>query len=103
VLQAQAGTRLIIDERGIPTGDRAAVPGTEYDFVAPRPIGATQLNTAFGDLGRDDHGRATVRLRAPDGCSVDLWLDDHHPYLSSTPATRCRTRNGGGARSPSSR
>jgi galactose mutarotase-like enzyme len=25
--------------------------------------------------------RATVRLRAPDGGGVDLWMDEHHAYL----------------------
>ncbi|HSD76903.1 MAG TPA: aldose 1-epimerase family protein [Solirubrobacteraceae bacterium] len=81
VLQVRAGTRLVTDERGIPTGERAAVAGTEYDFATPRPLGATSLDTAFGDLARDDHGRATVRLRAPDGGGVDVWLDEHHRYL----------------------
>ncbi len=81
VLQVQAGTRLVTDERGIPTGERAPVAGTAYDFATPRPLGATQLDTAFGDLARDDHGRAAVRLRAPDGAGIDLWLDEHHRYL----------------------
>ena len=45
--------------------------------------GATQLDTAFGDLARDGRGRgrATVRLRASDGAGVDLWLDEHDRYL----------------------
>jgi aldose 1-epimerase len=77
----QAGTRLVTDERGIPTGERATVAGTAYDFATPRPLGTTQLDTAFGDLARDDHRRATVRLRAPDGAGIDLWLDEHHHYL----------------------
>jgi aldose 1-epimerase len=81
VLQTQAGTRLETDERGIPTGERAAVAGTEYDFATPRPLGAMRLDTAFGDLARDDHGFATVHLRAPDGGGVDLWMDEHHAYL----------------------
>jgi aldose 1-epimerase len=81
VLQVQAATRLATDERGIPTGERAAVAGTAYDFSTPRPIGATRLDTAFGDLARDDRGRATVHLRSPDGSGVDLWLDQHHAYL----------------------
>jgi aldose 1-epimerase len=82
VLQVQAGTRLVTDERGIPTGERGPVAGTAYDFATPRPIGATQLDTAaFGGLARDDHRRATVRLRAPDGAGADVWLDEHHRYL----------------------
>ena len=81
LLQVAAGGRLLADERGIPTGERAATAGTEYDFSTPRPIGAMHLDTAFGDLARDDEGRATVRLRAPAGAGVDLWLDEHHAYL----------------------
>lgn len=81
VLQVQAGVRLLADESGIPSGERAPVPGTEYDFAAPRPIGALRLDTAFGDLARDGQGRATVRLRAPDGVGVDLWFDETHTYL----------------------
>jgi aldose 1-epimerase len=79
-LQVEAATRLITDERGIPTGDRAAVAGTAYDFATPRPVGATRLDTAFGNLDRDDQGRAIAGLRAPDNAGVDLWLDEHFAY-----------------------
>jgi aldose 1-epimerase len=81
VLQVQAGTRLVTDERGIPTGERVAVAGTPYDFATPRPIGSTRLDTPFGDLARDDLGHATIRLRALDGAGVDVWLDENHRYL----------------------
>jgi aldose 1-epimerase len=80
-LEVHAGTRLVADERGIPTGERPSVAGTAYDFATPRPLGELRLDTAFGDLDRDRDGRATVRLRAPDGAGVDLWLDEHHRYL----------------------
>ena len=60
VLQVQAGARLITYERGIPTGERSEVDGTAYDFATPRPIGATQLDTAFAELARDEHGHAAV-------------------------------------------
>ena len=79
-LHVDAATRLIADDRGIPTGERVAVAGTEHDFSAPRPVGALHLDDAFADIGRDGDGRATVRLRAPDG-GVDLWFDEHHEYL----------------------
>ena len=52
--------------------------GTAYDFAMPRPIGATQLDTAFADLARDEHGHAAV-------------------------VTRWRSPSAGGARWPSSR
>ena len=31
----------VLDERGIPTGERAPVAGTAYDFATPPPIGST--------------------------------------------------------------
>jgi aldose 1-epimerase len=80
-LQFTAGIRLAEDDRGIPTGERPEIAGTEYDFSKARPLGDTQLDTAFGELGREDDGRAVVRLRAPDGVGIDVWLDQHHPYL----------------------
>ncbi len=81
-LHLAAGVRLETDGRGIPTGTRLPTQGTEYDFTSPRPIGATQLDTAFGDLSRDRDGRAAVALRCErDGRSAKLWLDRAHPYL----------------------
>jgi len=81
VLQAPGRTRLISDDRGIPTGDEP-VDGTEYDFRAPRPIGKTRLDTAYTDLERDDDGRARVKLASPDGeTAATFWLDEHYRYL----------------------
>jgi aldose 1-epimerase len=61
VLRSPAATRLLNDDRGIPTG-REPVEGTPYDFREPRPIGDLQLDTAFTDLERGADGRATVQL-----------------------------------------
>jgi aldose 1-epimerase len=81
VLEAPGATWLASDERAIPTGE-ASVAGTEYDFRSPRPIGATRLDTCFGQLRRDADRRARVRLRAPEqGRSVTLWMDEQHPFL----------------------
>jgi aldose 1-epimerase len=81
-LELPAATRLELDDRGIPTGRRLPVEGTELDFRTPRRVGDTQLDTAFGDLARERDGRARVRLAAPDGeRAVSLWLDDAHPYV----------------------
>ncbi|MGH9047057.1 MAG: aldose 1-epimerase family protein, partial [Acidimicrobiales bacterium] len=49
--------RLVLDERGLPTGEVRAVEGTEYDFTVGRPIGATRLDTAYTGLQR---GRDTL-------------------------------------------
>lgn len=81
ILQAPAKTRLLNDDRGIPTGS-VAVAGTEYDFLRPRAIGALALDAAFTDLERDADGRAHLRLSSPDGKrTTALWLDRHYEYL----------------------
>ena len=81
---------------------RGAVDGTEYDFRRPRPIGATQLDTAFTGLERGADGLARVELADPDGDSgVVLWVDDGYRYLmlfTGDAGPMCR-----GAASPSSR
>jgi aldose 1-epimerase len=79
VLRAPGRSVLRADARGLPTGS-APVDGTEYDFRAPRRIGATVLDHCFTDLERED-GRARVELRAPAGSGVALWLDDAYGYL----------------------
>jgi aldose 1-epimerase len=51
------------------------VGGTAYDFREPREIGDTEIDYAFTGLDRDGDGRFRLRLSAPDGWSVALWLD----------------------------
>jgi aldose 1-epimerase len=81
VLQAPGRTRLLSDERGIPTGAEP-VDGSEYDFRRPRLIGSTELDTAYTDLQRGDDGRARVHLASPDGeAAATFWLDEHYRYL----------------------
>jgi aldose 1-epimerase len=75
-----AGSRLLTDERQIPTGS-VPVDGTPYDFRSPRQLGDAVLDTAFGELERDSEARATVTLRAPDGAEVSLWMDATHRYV----------------------
>ena len=79
-LCAPARRRLETDDRGIPTG-MADVAGTDYDFGEPRPIGSTQLDTAFTDLVRGADDRARVDMRDPSGIAVSVWLDDGFGYL----------------------
>jgi aldose 1-epimerase len=63
-------------------GGRGAVEGTEYDFLRPRAIGATELDHTFSDLERDGDGLARVQLRHPDGeAALTLWLGESYPYL----------------------
>jgi aldose 1-epimerase len=81
VVQAPGQRHMLTDERGIPTGG-APVADTRFDFLAPRELGDTQLDTGYMDLRRDQDGRARVRLATADGQRrVALWLDEGYPYL----------------------
>jgi aldose 1-epimerase len=79
-LHVPAQTVLQMDERGLPVGSQP-VEGTEYDFRAPRPIGATKLDNAFTGLERGDDGLARVTLTAPAGDRVTLWMDERHSHV----------------------
>jgi aldose 1-epimerase len=58
------------------------VAGTVFDFRDARPIGATQMDTAFTGLTRGADGRATVTLRDPaTSDTVALWCDESYRYL----------------------
>ena len=39
------------------------------------------MDCAVTDLARDQSGRAWLRLSAPDGRRVELWVDEHYPIL----------------------
>jgi aldose 1-epimerase len=73
-LTVPARTRLLVDGRMLPIG-AAKVAGGEFDFTEPRRIGALELDTAFGDLVRDDEGGSTVTISVPDGRAVHVWAD----------------------------
>lgn len=79
-LEVPADTWLPTGEQQIPTG-RQPVDGTPYDFREPRLIGDTRIDYAYADLHRDADGRARVRLAAPDGREVALWVDETYPYV----------------------
>lgn len=63
-----------VDERMNPVG-LADVDGSGYDFRAPRQLGQSELDTAFGGLQRELDGIGRVRLSEPGGGSVTLWMD----------------------------
>jgi aldose 1-epimerase len=74
-LQVPARNRLLVDGRLLPIG-AARVAGTEFDFTEPRRIGSLVLDTAFGDVIRDDDGGSAVTLATADGRGpVRLWAD----------------------------
>lgn len=80
-LTLPARTRLLVDDRLIPTGTED-VRDTELDFRIARPIRGTSLDTAFTDLARDGESRAEVTLRDPrGGPGVGLWMDAQHGWV----------------------
>lgn len=80
-LELDAGTRILTDpERQLPTGTEA-VAGTDFDFRSARPLGGQRIDFAFTDLGRDEAGRAWVRLVAPDSARAELWVDRSYPFV----------------------
>ena len=83
-VRSPARTRLLADERGIPTGERVPVAG-EHDLLEPRRLGGTRLDTAYTDLDRDADGlaRVVLRVREPGGPEreVALWMDAGFRHL----------------------
>jgi aldose 1-epimerase len=81
VVTIPARTRLLMDERGLPT-DRVSLEDTTFDFSTGLKLGATVLDTAFTGLTRTGVGRAEVVVRDPtDGRTVTLWADRSFAYL----------------------
>lgn len=78
-LDVPASLALRTDERSLPTG-QVAVDGTDVDFREPRPIDSTVLDTCYGDLDRESDGRARARISDGDR-AVELWVDEHFPWL----------------------
>jgi aldose 1-epimerase len=80
-LELDARTRILTDEeRQLPTGTEP-VQGTAFDFRAARALGDQKIDFAFTDLGRDEAGRAWVRLAGTDSHRAELWVDEHHPIV----------------------
>jgi aldose 1-epimerase len=74
-LQLPARSVLDVDER-------SPVDGTELDFLEPRAVGGTVLDTCFTCLDRGADGLARVVLANPaTGRSTTLWVDDAYGYL----------------------
>jgi aldose 1-epimerase len=81
LLELPVRARVITDEeRQLPTG-REPVEDGELDFRKPRRLGDVRIDAAFTDLVRDSTGRAVSRLSRPDGVGVELWVDEHHPFI----------------------
>jgi aldose 1-epimerase len=75
MLHVPARSRLVLDGRQLPIA-AVKVDGGEYDFTAPRRIGAAVIDTTFADLDTDADGGSRVVLSGPDGSSaVTIWAD----------------------------
>ncbi len=82
LLVLPAHERLVLDQRGLPTGEVRAVAGTEYDFTQQRPIGPTQLDTAYTGIERAADRLAWVELADPgEQSATRLWMDEGFGYL----------------------
>lgn len=83
-LEVPAGEFLkVTPDRLLPVAVRA-VDGHEFDFRAPRSIGATRIDHAFTGITFSDAGRAQLVARDPGGTGVGMawdrtcqWLQIH--------------------------
>ncbi|HVX69223.1 MAG TPA: aldose 1-epimerase family protein [Mycobacteriales bacterium] len=80
LLMVPAATRILTGDQQIPVG-REGVAGTAYDFRSPRRLGDLEIDHTYTDLSRDADGLARLRLTAPDGDEVTVWVDAAYPYL----------------------
>jgi aldose 1-epimerase len=80
-LTVPATRRLLTDERALPVGDED-VDGTAFAFGSARVIGATQLDTCFSGVRRDDDGRWRARVEGGDRAVV-LWGDERFGYVQA--------------------
>jgi aldose 1-epimerase len=74
-LTIPASRRLPTNDRALPTGE-VDVAGTEFDFTAGRPVGATRLDTCFTGLARGSDGRSRALLESADGGrGLEVWAE----------------------------
>jgi aldose 1-epimerase len=80
-LELPAAVRVLTDaQRKLPTGTER-VSGTPCDFRTARRLGDREVDSAYTELARTPDGRATVRLGAGDGRTVELWVDESYPVI----------------------
>lgn len=75
VLEVPAATYVTVDERRLPTGVES-VDGTPLDLRVARPLGTTDLDTAFGELERSADGRWRVRV-----ADTHVWGDEAFAWV----------------------
>jgi aldose 1-epimerase len=65
----------------LPTGRVLPVADTEFDFRHPHVLGKTQFNTCYLGPQRDTDGKIRIRLAAPNGPALTVWLDESFGYV----------------------
>ncbi|OJF12553.1 aldose 1-epimerase family protein [Couchioplanes caeruleus] len=76
LLRVPGRTKVLTDARLLPIG-AVKVAGGEFDFTAPRRIGAAKLDTTWGDVITEADGGSSVTIAAPDGSqAVTVWGDE---------------------------
>lgn len=71
-----------VDDHQIPTGRLIQVKGGEFDFLEPRPIGGTRIDTAFTSLVPDADGLTRVIAASEkSGRQTTLWMDRAYGYV----------------------
>lgn len=81
MMSIPASTRLVTDERGLPTGDEP-VTGTAFDYTSSRSIGTMKLDTCYAQMIRSDDGLVRARVSAPErDRDTTIWADERFPYL----------------------
>jgi aldose 1-epimerase len=73
-LRLDAGTRVTVDDRLLPTGTEPA--SGRLDFRSPSTLAGVALDDAYVDVVRDERGLAWIRLAAPDGRTAAVWMDE---------------------------
>ena len=82
ILRVPALLRLDVDDRQIPTGRLIPVQRTAFDFLEPRPIGTTELDTAFTSLLPGADGLTWIEMQAPNGGRRQtFWMDSAYRFL----------------------
>jgi galactose mutarotase-like enzyme len=82
LLRVPAETVLEADDRGIPTGQRLSVGGTDADYRKPRPIGAAVVDSCYADLERDGDGGSRLVLESPGGSrKLTVWMDQSFRFV----------------------
>jgi len=78
-----AAVLLVTDDRLVPTALRPvdADDAARFDYRAPRPIGAAEIDHAYADLERNAEGVTTVRLTDAAGTGVEMTWDAACPWV----------------------